>query len=94
MLTNIICELVNNDIDYNGEKFVAGKLCMSFGDSHIYEDHLNVVNEQISRIPFEFPKLKINKKLTCLEDLNSFKFEDIEIIGYKSHSALKAKMIA
>ena len=64
---------------------------MSLGDYHVYEAHLDVVKEQINRKPYQFPKLKINKKVTNIKDLN---FEDILVTDYTSHPALKAQMVA
>lgn len=91
LLVYVICELVNNDENYKGEKLIPGTLTMSLGDYHIYEEHISAVNEQIGRIPYVFPQLKINKKILKIEDLN---FEDICIENYKSHQTLKANMIA
>ncbi len=91
LLVHIICELINNDENYKGEKFVPGILTISLGDYHVYESHVDVVKEQINRVPFVFPQLNINKKISKIEDLN---FEDISIINYKSHGTLKADMVA
>jgi len=91
LLVHIICELVNNDPDYVGDKFIPGMLTMSFGDYHVYEQHIEVVKEQIDRIPYAFPQVTINKKITKVEDLN---FEDISLTNYKSHESLKADMVA
>jgi thymidylate synthase len=93
LLMNIICELVNNDCDVNS-KLTLGKLSMSFGDTHIYEEHIEVAKEQIKRDPYSFPTLKITKKLTELKDLVNFKFTDIQLIDYNCHGPLKATMIA
>lgn len=91
LLVHIICELVNNDPEYSGEKLVIGNLTMALGDYHIYEQHIEVAKEQITRDPYMFPQLRINKKINKIEELN---FEDIEIINYKCHSILKADMVA
>ena len=91
LLVHIICELVNNDENYKGDKLKVGNLTMSFGDYHIYESHVDVVKEQLTRMPYAFPQLKINKKITDVADLN---FEDIEVVGYKCHPTLKADMVA
>lgn len=91
LLVNIICELVNNDPEYKGTPFVPCRLTMSLGDYHVYESHLDVVKEQISRKPFLFPTLKITKKVSNINDL---KFEDILVTEYVSHPALKASMVA
>ena len=108
MLMHIICEIVNNQLETNlniayemnssteyfPSKLQVGKLSMSFGDVHIYDEHIEVAKEQLQRRPYDFPVLKINKKLTSLQDLNDFKFTDIKLENYNSHSALKANMVA
>lgn len=91
LLVHIICELVNNDESYNGEKLIPGMLTISIGDYHIYEPHLSVVVEQIERIPCMFPQLVINKKIKKIDELN---FEDLMLLNYKSHDGLKADMVA
>jgi dihydrofolate reductase/thymidylate synthase len=91
LIVHIICELVNNDPDYTGEKFQLGTLTMAFGDYHVYESHVDQINEQCNRIPYPFPQLKINKKITKIEDLN---FEDLEIINYRCYPSIKADMVA
>jgi thymidylate synthase len=61
------------------------------GDCHIYTDHIEVLKEQIKRIPKPFPILEINKEKTKVED---FKFEDFILIDYASFPKLKMKMAA
>jgi len=58
-------------------------------DVHIYVDHIDSLKEQLSREPYSFPKIKINPEIKNIDD---FKFEDIELIGYKSHPSIKMKM--
>jgi len=91
LLVHIVCELVNNDPSYEGVKLIPYKLIINIGDVHVYETHVNVAKEQLLRIPYEFPTLKFNKKITNIDDLN---FEDITIENYKYYARLKADMIA
>jgi len=70
----------------------AKELIMICGDSHIYTNHLNQVKQQISRTPYDFPKLKINKDLSLIEDIENLSFEDFEIINYNHHPAIIAPM--
>ena len=62
------------------------------GDTHCYLDHLDQVKEQISRTPYNFPSLQINKELKDIKDIESLEFKDFIINGYKSHPSIKANM--
>jgi len=64
------------------------KLRINFGNTHIYMNHIEQVYEQISRTPYNFPTLKINKK----ENLEDYLYEDFVLENYKSHRKLKGKM--
>lgn len=62
------------------------------GDTHIYNNHVDQVSEQITREPFEFPTMKINKSISTVEDIENLCYEDFLIEGYQSHPAIKADM--
>jgi len=64
----------------------VGDFIWTGGDCHIYNNHMEQVNEQLSREPFPFPTLKLNKA----DSIFDYKYEDIEIVGYESHPAIKA----
>lgn len=59
----------------------------TFGDAHIYKNHFEQVNLQLSRTPYPLPKAFINNKL---KNIDKIKFEDFEIEWYQSHAAIKA----
>lgn len=65
----------------------AHEIVVSIGDSHIYSNHKEQVEEQLSREPKELPQLKINRIPDSIFD---YKFEDFEIIGYEAHPNIKA----
>ncbi|CAM3570539.1 thymidylate synthase [Erysipelothrix urinaevulpis] len=67
----------------------VGEFVHSFGDVHIYKDHLEQVHEQLSRTCFELPIINIKKTYANIED---YRYEDIELIDYKSHPTIKAKV--
>ena len=59
----------------------VGLVKYSFGDIHIYKDHVEGLSEQIARTPLDnYPKLIINPSIT---DFNDFKLEHFQIEGYK-----------
>ncbi|MDF3054551.1 MAG: thyA [Gammaproteobacteria bacterium] len=65
----------------------AGDLIWSGGDCHIYSNHLDQVDLQLTRKPFALPQLVIKRKPDTLFD---YTFEDFEIVGYDHHEAIKA----
>jgi thymidylate synthase len=69
------------------------KLSIIIGDAHIYQNHIEALKEQITREPFEFPKLQINsmKEYNNVED---FEINDFEVINYKCYQHIKMDMIA
>jgi thymidylate synthase len=62
------------------------------GDTHIYTTHIEQVKTQLSREPFEFPTLKINKQLSTVNDIEKLQFSDFQVDDYKSHPSIKAEM--
>ncbi len=67
----------------------AGEFIHSFGDLHIYKNHLEQVKLQLSRTPKPLPTMKINPDVN---DLFSFNYEDFELLGYDPHPGIKAKV--
>jgi thymidylate synthase len=68
------------------------KLSIIIGDAHIYENHIDALKEQITREPFEFPKLELNleKEYNKVED---FDINDFKILNYKCFEHLKMQMV-
>ncbi|NCW87878.1 MAG: thymidylate synthase [Chitinophagia bacterium] len=64
-----------------------GDFVHTFGDVHIYNNHVEQVKLQLSRTPFPLPQLRLNPAVTNLFD---FQFQDIEILNYQCHPAIKA----
>lgn len=68
----------------------AGTFTHTLGDAHIYNNHIEQVNTQLSRNPFSLPELKILKDIKTLEDLEKLEWEDFELINYKCHEKITA----
>ena len=68
------------------------KVFITVGDAHIYTDHIDAVNEQLSRTPYELPRLVI--KCDPKERIEDYTSQDFEIVDYTCHPTIKAKMVA
>lgn len=66
-----------------------GDFVHTFGDAHLYENHLEQTKEQLSRDFRTLPEMRINPKV---DDLFSFRFEDFELINYNPHPAIRAQV--
>ena len=76
-----------------GIDLTPGTLTVMVSDAHIYKTHLKQVCQNLLREPYPFPILKINLKNNQKKtDITQFDFKELELIGYKSHSSLKAEM--
>jgi thymidylate synthase len=64
-----------------------GDFVHTFGDAHLYLNHMDQVEEQLSRSTFDLPTMKINPQVTCLFD---FVFDDFELQNYQSHGPIAA----
>jgi thymidylate synthase len=64
-----------------------GEFVHTFGDVHIYSNHREQVNLQLSREPYPLPVMKLNPEV---KDIFSFKYEDFVLENYQSHPAIKA----
>jgi thymidylate synthase len=64
-----------------------GEFVHSFGDVHLYSNHFEQANLQLTRTAFPLPTMKINPEV---KDIFDFKFEDFELLNYVSHPGIKA----
>lgn len=80
LFTHMIAQVCNLEV---------GELIITIGDAHIYENHVEQVKEQLTRKPLALPQLKLNPEIDVITE---FEMEDIELLGYESHEAIKAPM--
>jgi thymidylate synthase len=80
LFTHMIAQICNLEV---------GDLIISVGDAHIYKNHTDQVKEQLKRKPLPLPTLKLNPDI---EVITEFEMNDVELIDYKSHEAIKAPM--
>ena len=78
LLTHMVAQQCSLDV---------GEFIWTGGDCHLYSNHLEQVELQLSRKPYSLPQLKIHRKPDSIFD---YKFEDFEIVGYESHPHIKA----
>ncbi len=67
----------------------AHEFVHTLGDAHIYHNHFDQVREQMSRSLYPLPKLSLTADIN---DIDGFTMDDIKLVGYQSHDAIKAEM--
>ena len=80
LFTHMIAQVCNLEVD---------ELIITLGDAHIYQNHIEQVKEQLSRLPLESPSLKLNSDISVI---TNFTMDDIELVGYQSLDAISAPM--
>jgi thymidylate synthase len=78
LLTHMVAEQTGLDV---------GDFVWTGGDCHLYSNHMDQVAEQLSREPLPLPKLSLKRRPASIFD---YQYDDVEIVGYQSHSAIKA----
>lgn len=80
LLTHIVAQICGLEV---------GEFIHTLGDTHLYLNHLEQAAEQLSREPRPLPRLRLNPEVRSIADL---RYEDIEIVDYNPHPAIKAPM--
>ena len=80
LLTQMVAQVTNLD---------PGHLVLTLGDAHLYDNHLELAREQLSRTPRPLPTLHLANATT---DINAFQFSDFELRGYDPHPHIKASV--
>jgi thymidylate synthase len=78
LLTMMVAQVVN---------LTPGDFVHTFGDLHLYKNHLDQAHEQLSRDCRSLPRMKLNP---AVKNIQGFKFEDFELVGYDPHPSIKA----
>lgn len=65
----------------------AGEFVHTFGDLHLYRNHLDQAREQLSRELRPLPRMQLNP---AIRDIHAFRFEDFQLLGYEPHPAIRA----
>jgi thymidylate synthase len=65
----------------------VGDFVWTGGDCHLYANHMEQVQQQLSRTPFPLPQLQLRRRPESIFD---YRFEDFEVVNYQSHPAIKA----
>ncbi len=66
-----------------------GEFVHSFGDAHLYLNHLDQAREQLSRRPYPLPVMRIDPAVT---DIFAFRYEDFTLENYQAHPAIRAEI--
>ena len=83
LFVHLLCNIEGIDL-------TPGELTVFIADAHIYKSHIEQVKLNLERSPLPFPKLLIKGEKK--KDIMQFKFEDLDLIGYKSYPNIKAEM--
>jgi len=80
LLTHMIAHVTDLEV---------GEFVHTLGDAHIYNNHIEQINEQIKREPKRLPEIKIKRNI---ENIDDFTFDDFKLIGYNPHPKIKGKV--
>lgn len=80
LLVHMVAQVCNLEV---------GEFVHTLGDAHIYSNHMEQCKTQMEREPMKLPTLKVNPAVKNIDD---FKFEDFEIVGYESHPHIAGKV--
>jgi thymidylate synthase len=80
LLTSMIAQIAN---------LIPGDFVHTFGDVHIYSNHIEQVNTQLQRTPRPLPTMELNRNVQSIFD---FKYEDFHLTGYDPYPAIKAEV--
>lgn len=88
LMLHIICQTLTKQ---TGKMYKPDKLHLCLGDVHIYHQHIEGIAAQIQRVPSDIPFIAFKNTYDNIED---YKWEDIELLNYNPHPAIKFEMVA
>jgi thymidylate synthase len=65
----------------------CGDFVHTLGDAHLYSNHIEQAQEQLTRTPYSLPTMRINPNVKSIDE---FRFSDFELVNYQSHPHIKA----
>jgi thymidylate synthase len=71
---------------------IAGEIVWIGGDVHVYENHIEQINTQLERKPFNLPQIIISDEVSSIDDPINVKPEHIQLVNYKSHNKIVGKL--
>ena len=80
LLTHMIAQVCGLEV---------GDFVHTFGDLHIYSNHIEALKQQLHRTPYRMAKLTLNPEV---KDIDGFTFNDIKIMNYQHHPAISLKV--
>ena len=69
--------------------YEPGEFIHTFGDAHLYLNHLDQAQEQLARKPYPLPTMRLNP---AVKDIFEFHYEDFKLENYKAHAHIKAEV--
>jgi thymidylate synthase len=78
LLTHMVAQVTGLEV---------GEFVHTLGDAHLYLNHLEQADEQLRRDPLPLPRLRLNPEVRSIDD---FRYEDIELVNYQHHPAIRA----
>jgi len=66
---------------------LPGEFVHTFGDVHLYKNHIEQARLQLTRLPYPPPVMQLNP---AVKDIFSFRYEDFQLLNYQCHPAIKA----
>lgn len=71
---------------------IPHEFILQIGDAHVYLDHVDALQTQLERTPYDFPAFEWKRSKEEIADIDGFELGDFKVVGYKSHDSIPMKM--